>query len=124
MKKKNLKKQGILGLVFFVFVSFQMLATAPAPSIALKKVNAKAFRLYVKTLDDQATVEIKNQSGKIVLIEVLPKGYVYRKTYDISDLPEETYYVKISDLSSVKEFAVLKDSVKLILDEKKNTEET
>lgn len=123
MKKKNLKKQGILGWVFFVFVSFQMLATAPAPSIALKKVNAKAFRLYVKTLDDEATVEIKNQSGKIVLIEVLPKGYVYRKTYDISDLPEETYYVKISDLSSVKEFAVLKDSVKLILDEKKNTEE-
>jgi hypothetical protein len=123
MKKKNLKKQGILGLVFFVFVSFQMLATAPAPSIALKKVNAKAFRLYVKTLDDQATVEIKNQSGKIMLTEVLPKGYVYRKTYDISDLPEETYYVKISDLSSVKEFAVLKDSVKLILDEKKNTEE-
>jgi hypothetical protein len=58
-----------------------------------------------------------------MLTEVLPKGYVYRKTYDISDLPEETYYVKISDLSSVKEFAVLKDSVKLILDEKKNTEE-
>jgi hypothetical protein len=54
----------------------------------------------------------------------LAKGYIYRKTYDISDLPGNIYYVKVSDPLSTKEFAVLEDRVQLLKDEKKTTTDT
>jgi hypothetical protein len=124
MKNRCLIKSLIIALLCFVFTTVQAFSKIPEPAVAVKKVNAKAFRLYVKTLDHQATVEIKNQFGELLLTEVLAKGYIYRKTYDISDLPGEIYYVKVSDPHSTKEFAVFQDSVRLLVDEEITTKDS
>ena len=124
MKNRCFRKSVIIALVCVVFTNVQVFSKIPEPAVAIKKVNAKAFRLYVKTLDNPATVEIKNQVGEVVLTEVLLKGYIYRKTYDISDLPNEIFYVKVSDPTSTKEFAVFNDRVELLVDEEKITKDS
>jgi hypothetical protein len=116
-------REKIIGLMLMLFVSVSLFATTPSPAIVVKKVNAKAFSLYVKTLDDNSTVEIKDEAGELILKEVLAKGYVYRKTYDVSSLPVGNFTVKISDNFSTKIFMVLENEIKLILDENKNLEE-
>jgi hypothetical protein len=124
MKNKFFKKRSIAGWMLLVVACFQIWAKVPSPAVAVEKVNGKAFRLYVKTLDEEAIVEITNQAGEVLLTEVLAKGYIYRKTYDISELPGNIYYVKVSDPLSTKEFAVLEDRVQLLKDEKKTTTDT
>lgn len=118
--KNSLKKyKNIIGVLVVLFTSISMFATTPSPLIVVKKLNAKAFSLYVKTLDDSSTVEIKNDAGEVVLKEVLAKGYIYRKTYDVSSLPKGSFTVKVSDKVSTKVFKVLENEIKLILDETK-----
>lgn len=91
--------------------------TTPTPSVELKSVNAKRFSLYVKTLYGETSVTIKDDSGKLIFTEKLKKGYIYRKTFDISDLPEVTYIVNVKDGESSKTYSITKEKIILVEEE-------
>ncbi|WP_139957559.1 hypothetical protein [Flavicella sediminum] len=105
-------------LVILLLVLGNQAKATPSPSVSAKTINSKVFSLYVKTLDDNSNVEIKDEEGKVIFKEVLKKGYIYRKTYDISGLAVGTYYVEVKDKESTKIFSIIRDEIKLVIDEK------
>lgn len=108
-----MKKIVFILLTLGMFFSSVANAT-PSPSVELKAVAAKRFSLYVKTLYAETSVTIKDVSGKLIFTEKLKKGYIYRKTFDISDLPEVTYLVNVKDQESSKTYSITKEKITLV----------
>lgn len=102
------------------FSTLQASQTIPTPSVKIKTVNETRFNLYLTTLLNDVELEITDSSKKIIYKETLKKGYAYKKTFDITNLPNEAYYVKIKGVTYVKEFSVSKEQINLLRDSQKD----
>jgi hypothetical protein len=121
MNMRSLKNLFYVSLLLISF-SANAFSGDPSPSVSMKMTHTKRFSLYVKTLFTDTVVTIKNIEGTLIFTENLKKGYVYRKTFDISDLPETTYLVSVKDAESIKVYSVTKDEITVIENEVKVSE--
>lgn len=87
----------------------------PNPSMEIKSLNTNRFSLVVDQLKDNTTVQIKDSQGDVIHKEALVKGNSYKKSYDISMLPEGVYYIKVVDATFTKIYSLVKESDKLVL---------
>lgn len=80
----------------------------PEPRLMFKTIYSDTFVLFVTAYDNEIKVNLHDDSGVLLFSENLKKGYVYRKTYDISGLSDGTYYAEVIENKEVKLFCVTK----------------
>ncbi len=109
-------KTALLLFVFMVGVKNYASELNPSKTTRVESVSKKAFVLYANTEKESVSVKIKDMEGVLIYEEVLKRGYSYKKTYDISELPVGHYYVKVEDSISVKLFLVSGNEIKIVED--------
>ncbi|MGB2128668.1 MAG: hypothetical protein ACPHXR_04235 [Flavicella sp.] len=102
-----------LAMLLFSLATFANEIT-PIKSLRIQSVAANKFVLFANTNLEKVSVKIKDLEGTVLFEDNLEKGYNYKKTYDMSNVPMVPYYIKVTDSKSMKLFYINGLKVKLI----------
>lgn len=102
-----------LAMLLFSLATFANEIT-PIKSLRIQSVAANKFVLFANTNLEKVSVKIKDLEGTVLFEDNLEKGYSYKKTYDMSNVPMVPYYIKVTDSKSMKLFYIDGLNVKLI----------
>ena len=112
-------KNTIKKLMAMSIVLMGLVATAenvdPKPVMKITSVNADRFVVFVEELETTAFIQIKDNMGVSMYRETLKSGMVYKKMYDLSTIPNGTYYLKIVDDSFNRIYSIVKKSDRLVV---------
>ena len=101
-----------------------MVATAsngnPKPALVVKSVDSEKFVVTIDTSAGDVEIEFKDNYGTELYSDALVKGFVYKKTYVLSELPEGLYYMKIKNSKTTKVYKVQDGKVELVVSAKNN----
>ena len=85
----------------------------PRPVMEVTSVNADRFVVFVKELEGTTFIQIKDDMGVSMYREKVKSGTAYKKMYDLSTIPNGTYYLKIVDDSHSTIYSIVKKSDRL-----------
>ena len=102
-----------LAMLLFSLATFANEIT-PIKSLRIQSVAVNKFILFANTNMEKVSVKIKDIEGTVLFEDNLDKGYSYKKTYDMSNVPLVPYYVKVTDSKSMKLFYIDGLNIKLI----------
>ena len=101
-----------------------MVATAsngnPKPALVVKSVDSEKFVVTIDTSAGDVEIEFKDNYGTELYSDALVKGFVYKKTYVLYELPEGLYYMKIKNSKTTKVYKVQDGKVELVVSAKNN----
>lgn len=110
--KKIVKSFVFLSLVFMT--SSMLANSSTPPALMLKKIDASRFRMEVAQLKSALNVSIKDAWGETLYDEDLKIGHAHRKIFDISQLPQGTYYLKLVNANSTQLYDISNAEVRLL----------
>ncbi|MGB2129688.1 MAG: hypothetical protein ACPHXR_09460 [Flavicella sp.] len=88
--------------------------TTPIKNVKIQSVAVNKFILFADANTEEISVKIKDLEGTVLFEDNLNKGYTYKKTYDMSNVPLAPYYIKVTDSKTIKLFYVNGLTIKLI----------
>jgi hypothetical protein len=87
----------------------------PKPVMEVTSVNTERFVVFVEELKGTMFIQIKDDMGVSMYREKVKSGTTYKKMYDLSTIPNGTYYLKIVDDSNNRIYSILKKSNRLVV---------
>jgi len=87
----------------------------PKPVMEVTSVNADRFVVFVEELEGTTFIQIKDDYGVSIYSEKIKSGTTYKKMYDLSTIPNGTYYLKIVDDSNSRIYSIVKKYDRLVV---------
>ena len=87
----------------------------PKPVMEVTSVNADRFVVFVEELEGTTFIQIKDDYGVSMYSEKIKSGTTYKKMYDLSTIPNGTYYLKIVDDSNSRIYSIVKKYDRLVV---------
>lgn len=87
----------------------------PKPVMEVTSVNADRFVVFVEELEGTTFIQIKDDYGVSMYSEKVKRGTAYKKMYDLSTIPNGTYYLKIVDDSNSRIYSIVKKYDRLVV---------
>lgn len=87
----------------------------PKPVMEVTSVNADRFVVFVEELEGTTFIQIKDDYGVSMYSEKVKSGTTYKKMYDLSTIPNGTYYLKIVDDSNSRIYSIVKKYDRLVV---------
>lgn len=87
----------------------------PTNRWVFKSINASTLMMFINTDGSAVKVIFKDSAGAFLGSDRIEKGKRYRKTYDLSYVPEDLYYIKLVDATCTKVYTFQDGEVNLVI---------
>ncbi|WP_152286859.1 hypothetical protein [Flavicella marina] len=87
----------------------------PKPAMEVTSVNEDSFLLVMSQVEKEMSLVIKDQYGFVLYLDQIEAGGKYKKTYNISSLPDGTYYIQVLDDDFSTTYAMAKEADSMVI---------
>ena len=108
-------KRALIAMVMMAGLNLMANPTPPTNRLVFKTIDASTFIMYINTYGSAVKVIFKDKDGVFLGSDRIKKGKRYKKTYDLSYVPEDMYYVKLIDDKSTKVYTFQDGKINLII---------
>ena len=112
--RKLVKMTTVVSILFLGWMS-NASNVNPKPTHHVLAVDEEKFIVTVDASSGDVNIVLKDIYGVSVYSAHLEQGYVYKKTYVLTELPAGVYYMRIKDKDFTKVYEVDRGAINLVV---------